>query len=190
MTTPVFNNKPNECVTTTDGRKIFNSRSVAVNLVAFAQIESGLNEGEICVAIGKRGKAMPDKPGFWNLPSGYLDHNESGVEAAKREAWEELGLNVDEIIENNTVVIKHLDQPWFVKTAPDENRQNVTLRYGFMFNVPTINDLPKLIANNDCEPNEVDEALWVNMNELDNYEFAFSQLTVIWDYFRLLSESR
>ena len=187
MTTLVFKNRPNELVTTTDGRKIWASRSVAVVMVAIAQILTGKNHAEIYVAIGKRGKAMPDKSGFWNLPCGYLDFAEAGYEAAKRESWEEIGLNVDEILNEKEVIFTHLDQPWHVKSEPDENRQNVTLRYGFFFK--SIESLPKLIANNCCEENEVEEALWVNMKDLDKYEFAFGHDKVIKNYWNMLGEA-
>jgi 8-oxo-dGTP pyrophosphatase MutT (NUDIX family) len=184
MTKPTFKNVPNELVTTTDGRKVWISRSVAVTIVIFAYVKD-----DIYVAISKRGKAMVDKPGLWNLPAGFLDYSESADEAVKREAWEEVGLNVDDIVKKYDIEVEHLDQPWFVKSTPDENRQNVTLRYGFMFKADSIEKLPKLIANNDCpEPNEVEQALWVKLEDLEDYEFAFDHDKVIWQYYNLLGE--
>ena len=178
---PTFKNRPNELVVTTDGRKLFHSRSVAVNLVLLAQVvEDGWNT---YVAIGKRGKAMPDKSGLWNLPAGYLDFDESAPDAARREAWEEVGLDINEILKTHEIIKEHLEQPWYVKSTPDENRQNVTLRYGLMIKVLNTDSLPVLVANNDCEPNEVDAAMWININELNNYKFAFGHDKVITDYY-------
>jgi 8-oxo-dGTP pyrophosphatase MutT (NUDIX family) len=173
MTIPIFKNIPNECTTTTDGRTIWLSRSVAVVMVLVAY---RANDDKFYIAIEKRGTAPGlDKQGLWCLPCGYLDFSESGPEAVKRELWEEIGINLDDYckFDNDT-------QPWFVKTAPDENRQNVTLRYA---KVLEVTELPKLIPNNDAEPNEVADAKWTTLDQLGNYEFAFNHDTVIQQFF-------
>lgn len=177
MTIPVFKNKPNELITTTDGRKLFHSRSVAVVVVLVCMDANG----QYRIAIEKRGNNPGlDKKGMWCLPCGYLDFCESGTEAAKREVWEEIGLNLDDC-EDTKISNVNLDQPWFVKTEPDENRQNVTLRYGMVF---IKKDFPTLIPNNDAEPDEVAEAVWAQYSDilLDKYEFAFEHKKVIQEF--------
>ena len=90
---PVFKNRPNEMVTTTDGRKIWVSRSVAV-----VGIITCYSRNQRYFAIEKRGTAINlDKQGLWCLPCGYLDWDESGPDAIRREAWEEIGLNLEEL---------------------------------------------------------------------------------------------
>ena len=34
-------------------------------------------------------RAIPPRKGFWTLPAGYLELNETAMDGAKREAWEE-----------------------------------------------------------------------------------------------------
>ena len=182
MSAPVFKNRPNELITTTDGRKLFHSRSVAVVLVLVARDASG----RMHFAIEKRGdKPGLDKPGLWCLPCGYLDWDETGYEAVRREVWEEIGLDLNQY-QNKTLNGTFLDQPWFVKTKPGENRQNVTLRYSMVF---LQEELPKLIPNNACEPGEVAEAVWALHSDilLNRYQFAFNHDKVISEFKSLLS---
>lgn len=179
MTRPSFKNRQNELITTTDGRKLYHSRSVAVVIVLACLGPDGC----LKVAIEKRGTAPGlDKQGLWCLPCGYLDWDESGPDAARREVWEEIGLDLDEYLPSQLPGSPGLDQPWFVKTEPDENRQNITLRYGLIF---VKQEWPKLIVNNDCEPNEVADAQWVRLSDIksNKYEFAFNHDKVIEDFF-------
>lgn len=166
---PNFNNKENELITTTDDRKLFHSRSVTI-VVILSCIVNGIKK----FAIEKRGPAL-DKSGLWCLPCGYLDWNENAAQAVKREVWEEIGLNLDKLTLQNKI-----DQPIYVNSNPDD-KQNVSLRY-----VVTIidNKYPKLIANNDCKLDEVTEAKWITIDELNNYEFAFEHNNLILKYFK------
>jgi hypothetical protein len=71
-----------------------------------------------------------------------------------------------------------------VKTDPKENRQNVVLHYGLVF---VKKEAPLLIPNNDCEPNEVADAVWASYSDilLDKYEFAFDHKKVIQDFYTM-----
>jgi 8-oxo-dGTP pyrophosphatase MutT (NUDIX family) len=179
--TPIFKNRPNEQIVTTDGRKLYHSRSVAVIMVLLGQQDDGYY-----VAIEKRGTAPGlDKQGLWCLPCGYLDWDESGPEGIARELWEEVGIDVRMI--KDSLDGKYLNQPWFVKTDPDENRQNVTLRYGM---VSYTLRLPVLNANNDCEPNEVAEAKWIPLKDIGKYEFAFKHNEVIMQFLTKLKNEK
>ena len=173
---PTFKNRQNELITTTDGRKLFHSRSVAVLGVFVCVLKS---DGKAYFAIEKRGNNPGlDKKGLWCLPCGYLDWDESGYDAMVREAWEEIGLDVRSM--NYFILSRHnAHQPWFVNSNPDTNRQNVTLRYGVTF---AADKLPTLTPNNDCEPDEVADAKWITVDEIKNYEFAFNHNEVILSY--------
>jgi 8-oxo-dGTP pyrophosphatase MutT (NUDIX family) len=178
MTSLTFKNRPNELVTTTDGRKLYHSRSVAVVGVLCCY---SVEEEKYYFAIEKRGTAPGlDNQGLWCLPCGYLDWDETGPQAFAREVWEEIGLDVEKL-KKYAINGHSLDQPWFVKTSPDENRQNVTLRYGMVF---VKNDLPRLIPNHACEPNEVADALWVPYSDIivGKYKFAFNHDSVIKEF--------
>lgn len=165
-----FNNRQNECVTTTDGREIWVSRSVAVTLTGVLTIRGG----GTFVLVSKRGEDVPDFSGYWCLPCGYMDWDESGPEAVAREAWEEVGLDITPYFDMNS-------QPWYVKTDPSENRQNISLRYGFW---KVVDMLPKLIPNNEGEGNEVAAAEWVSLRDVDKRLYAFNHLQSIHDYMK------
>jgi len=171
---PIFKNRPNELITTTDGRHLYNSRSVAVVLTLIHCDTNGFYH----IAIEKRGTAPGlDKPGLWCLPCGYLDFDETGDNAIRREVWEEIGLNLDDCYKT-VIEGPRLNQPWFVKTDPNDNRQNVTLHYGMVF---TSKFLPVLTPNKDCEPDEVEDAQWASYSDIlcNKYKFAFGHDDVI-----------
>jgi 8-oxo-dGTP pyrophosphatase MutT (NUDIX family) len=182
-----FKNKPNELITTTDGRKLYNSRSVAVT----GCIGAHLN-GKFYFVIEQRGNAKGlDSPGKWCVPCGYLDWNESGSDAIRREAWEEVGIDMEVLDTKYSVLAEadYMNQPWWVKTEPDENRQNISLRYGRVYILEDDQELPKLTANNDCEPNEVAYAKWVTLDESNGYEFAFNHKEVLFDFYNLIKNN-
>ena len=178
---PNFTNIHNEEVTTTTGKKIWNSRSVAVSATILAQCR-----GVVYVAIGKRGKGCPDKVGFWNLPCGYLDFNETAGDAAKRELWEEIGLDVDDVILKSIDSESYFTDPWNVNSKPTESRQNVSLRFGSWIHVE---ELPVLKPGNCSEPDEVEDAKWVHVAEIQNgkYSFAFGHDQVILEFRQFIS---
>jgi 8-oxo-dGTP pyrophosphatase MutT (NUDIX family) len=182
-----FKNKPNELITTTDGRKLYHSRSVAVTGCIGI-----LKDLEFYFVIEKRGNAPGlDSPGKWCIPCGYLDWNESGSDAIRREAWEEVGIDMHSLDAKHLALeeAEYMDQPWMIKTEPDENRQNVSLRYGRVYIFKKYQKLPKLKANNDCEPNEVADAKWVKLDELNNYQFAFNHKQVLKDFLTLIMDN-
>lgn len=160
-----------------DGKEVWESRSVAVNCVVLSKIEN-----DLYVLIGKRGKGMPDAVGKWNVPGGYLDWDESGTEAAYREIWEEAGL----YIPDQNIIINNLLNPWYVNTYPGENKQNIALRYGCVIS-PIGGILPKL-SDENSEPDEIEELKWVNVNDIDDYDFAFNHDTVIKQYLNLIKK--
>jgi ADP-ribose pyrophosphatase YjhB (NUDIX family) len=40
-------------------------------------------------------RAIPPRVGFWTLPAGYLELNETAIDGAKREAWEEARARIE-----------------------------------------------------------------------------------------------
>lgn len=184
MKSLIFHNRPNELVITTDGRKVWISRSVAVVLVLAA-----IYKGKCFVAMGKRGLDCPDNIGKWCLPCGYLDFSENGWQAVCREAWEEIGFNLDGVRQSahrsKRLISDFTDQPWGVKTEPNENRQNVSLKYGVLY---IIKRLPRLISNNHGEGNEVSEAGWKTLDFIDEQanlgNIAFNHNNTTHDFLR------
>src|SRR4030042_984708 len=71
------------------------------------------------VLANKRGKNTPDFQGYWSLPCGYLDFNETCEEAIIREIFEETGLKIQKD--------RYLDLIG-VDSIP-VGKQNVTIRF-------------------------------------------------------------
>jgi 8-oxo-dGTP pyrophosphatase MutT (NUDIX family) len=163
-----FNNVHNKCHTTVNGNQVWESRSVAVNCLVILKIIN-----EYFILIGKRGNGSPDNVGKWNIPSGYMDYNETGTAACYREVWEETGVDIDDI--KGDVILNLLEEPWYVNTDPTENRQNISLRYGIIINTDYFPDFS--FENN--EPDEVAELKWVNIKHINKYDFAFKHDIVI-----------
>jgi len=180
-----FKNKPNKCHEITENgnkRLIWESRSVAVNCIVVLKN----NLCEQYVLVSERGPNAADFVGKLNLISGYLDWNESGTDAVYREAWEECGINLPELINNsfNVVIKNNLNDPWEVETTPNENRQNISLRYGVILMYNHI-ELPHLSTEHNEIKGEVEKSWWMPITDIDNYQWAFSHDKVIKKYLKI-----
>lgn len=143
------------------GKEFWYSRSVAVTNLVFAKNDND----EWCILANKRGSGTPDFQGFWNVPCGYLDFNETGEEAAQRETYEETGVYIK----------KEKISLFKVNTSPSENRQNVSLNY---FSVAeNINDF--VLNDSNSEKDEINEIKWIKISEIDNYNWAFNHNKLI-----------
>lgn len=183
-----FNNRPNNShfvKTPTGDRLIWESRSPVLVAVIIAEFE-----GNEYVLIGKRGTGAADNQGRWNVPCGYLDWDENGYDGICREVYEETGLYIPDILEddgddNICISDNHMTQPFYVNTNPSENRQNVSLSYGLYFVCDY--ELPKLTTEN-CEPNEVAEVKWMKLSQMESHDFAFNHDERIIYYLNKLNE--
>lgn len=180
-----FNNRPNTAHKVGD-RIVWESRSVGVNGVVILYVPG---EKVPYVLVSKRGPKSADYQGYMNLIAGYMDWDESGPEALYREAWEEVGIDLrglaypekyDDCLWSS-IISNNLEQPWHVKTEPDENRQNISLRYGLAVRMKA-NILPALSLENNEVEGEVEHAGWLPVNEIDQYQWAFDHDKVIKDY--------
>ncbi len=164
-----FNNRENEKIELPNGKEIWLSRAVAV-------------VGTVCLIkdnipyflISQRGSGSADFQGLWNLPCGYLDWDETSGEAFIREVWEECGVNIKQINEDENILkLNYLDSPWDVNSNTTENRQNVSIHHGIIAHVL---DLPTPQILNEVEEDEVADVKWVSIYEIENYEYAFNHL--------------
>ena len=164
---PEFKNRHNKFHVDKKGKFFWESRSCAVEVNLFAIYKS-----EIYVLIEKRSATMMDSPNLWAIPSGYLDYDESGWEAAMRELYEETGLDItqykDSIVENNN------EDAFHVITHPSHNRQNVILEYCVVLNFDKSGQAFP-IELEDFKNKEIEKIRWMNISELDHngYEWAF-----------------
>lgn len=130
------------------------SRSVTVCITVFAEDDSG----NLCVLANKRGPDCPDFVGYWVCPCGYLDFNETVVEAAARECFEETGVRIP----TSTIRFTRYNDD------PKANLQNISLRFTVQLGqvVNTTN-----IYN---EGKETSEIKWIPVKDIDSYKWAFN----------------
>lgn len=146
------------------GRVVWHHRAVSTTLFVFCKNK----EGELCALVNKRGRGTPDFRGKWNVPSGYLEFYLTGEANCAKELYEECGLRVNE---KNIKLVS-------ISTSPNQNKQNVSLRY--MIELGGVTDDYKLSTAN-MEKDEVEDIMWVTSKDLANYEWAF-------DHYELLKE--
>ena len=179
-----FNNTNNKWYVVNENNKekiVWESRSVAVNCVIFLWKNTDYLNNNPYVLIAERGPNAADFQGKMNIIAGYLDWNENGKEAVMREAWEEAGINIKELEENNYIISNNLAQPWSVKTDPGENRQNVVLRYGLAI-INKANTLPKLSTTHNEVEGETVNPQWIRVEDINKYEWAFNHDKLILNY--------
>ncbi|CAN5841913.1 hypothetical protein BH23CYA1_BH23CYA1_06500 [soil metagenome] len=163
-----FKSTPNRCVNV-DGAEIWISRSVTVLPVLFF-----VSKGVKYVPLGLRGEDLPEGVGQWGLPGGYLDYDETATEAVYREVWEELGLDIPQLIQDFRFE-GNLDHPYEVYSTP-LRRQNVTLKYALMFHLSEAN-LPPL--DPQVSQGEVVEARWFDVATALTMPLAFNHHQVM-----------
>lgn len=129
------------------------SRSVAVATAVMIN-----DNGEWYVLANERGAGTPDYQGYWNLPCGYLDYNETAEQAAMREVYEETGIKCQ-----NIKYVSH-------STSPNENRQNVCFFF-ISFLEGSIDDYQ--FSKDNMEEGEVGGIKWVPVEDADNVKWAF-----------------
>lgn len=135
-----------------DGKEYWISRSVAVVCFVFAYVDN-----ELCVLANKRGSGTPDYQGYWNCPCGYLDWDETLIQAAQREVKEECGIDIN------------LIQMVGIDSDPKSNKQNVSVHYHSFYT----GDLT-LSTGEGGEENETEDMKWIPVDEVENYQWAFN----------------
>ena len=185
---PQFSNKPNQLVIAINDKGF---RSPVITLIirlfkfllrvlgiakeywisrspALVAVVLGIYKDNIFVLGEQRSKNM-DQPGKWCVPCGYLDWNETGYDGVTRELYEEVGFYLPDYIVS--LITDNDQQPFFVQTHPSENRQNVALTYGLVFDFEKTG-LPAL----KTDPKEVTKAEWIPIERVLNksiYDWAF-----------------
>lgn len=138
-----------------DGKEWWISRSVAVAVNVYTIIDN-----KVCILANKRGPGLPNHVGEWNCISGYIDFDESLIEACEREVWEETGVKIN--AENCKVI-----ELYKVEDDPKRENQVILFRYWAWYSGPT-----DVLTNENSEPNEVDEIKWIPLDEVDNYTWT------------------
>ena len=138
---PVFNNTHNKVYQTDDGDK-WHSRACAVVAHVWIKYVKLDKSNEYFILVGKRGIGG-DNIGKLNIPCGYMDWDENLTQATRRELYEETGFDIQDYL--SASLRTSIKQPWYVKTDPDENRQNISMHTGILLELEEGNfELPTL----------------------------------------------
>lgn len=144
------------------GKVFWYSRSIATTIGVFCYDKNG----KLNVLVNKRGSGAPDFQGYWNIICGYLEHGVTAEENCQKEVFEESGLFIP--IDNITFI--------GINSDPTENKQNVSLHYVSLLD--GICDDYELSIDN-CETNEVEKVMWIPIDEIGDYIWAFNHNKLI-----------
>ena len=158
--------------TTIDGKDYWISRSCASVAIVFATEQIDDKHYHLYVLANKRGSGCPDYKGYWNMPCGFIDYDESGEMAASRECFEETGIYIKP--EKFTMVEVNTDHV-------NSNKQNISIRYLVVVNYDNIKDK---ISNAYNEDQETSEIKLIDSNDINNYKWAFNHNKIIKKYIR------
>ena len=161
-----FNNKPNKFHKDKEGKPFWESRSVAVEVSVFA-----IHNKQVYILVEKRSSIMMDGPNLWALPSGYMDYDETGWDAARRELYEETSLDIDRY--DKICITNNNKQPFEVITDPKHNRQNIVLEYCIVLNFNKSQEkFP--IELEQYKNRETAQIKWLMPNRLTQVNWAFN----------------
>ncbi|MFO0549604.1 MAG: NUDIX hydrolase [Polyangiaceae bacterium] len=177
-----FKNRPNTPYEVAPGKTVFDSRSVAL-LAMVLGFE--LKSGRFHVLAGRRGRAV-DLPGHWCMVCGYLDWDESLEDAARREVFEEAGLDLAALEAAGLARVP--SHPTTVRGLPGSHRQNVTAE----FPIEIVADELPVPSTAHAEPDEVDEVAWIELTEenLASRTWAFHHDELLGRILAWLTEER
>ena len=135
------------------GKEEWISRSIAVLVFVFAKDKYG----KTYILVVQRGKGTPDPEfvGAWCVPSGYLDFDETIIQAAQRELREETGLNFPT---SDFKLVYINDNP------KEDKRQNVSFRYLINSTIP-VEDLSRLLTIKNSEKDEISDVKFLMIDE-------------------------
>lgn len=175
-----FKHTENECITTTDGRSFYISRSLAVSTVLILRVK----KIDYLLLI-RRSNSAPDFKGYWANVTGYLDYDETLADAVRREIYEEAGLDVNDLISKGTTLYGSFDIPHYTESNVFDGRQNVSVRYVIHLE---LDELPIIYYNEkECLDGQF-FPLKENYQLIANEEFklAFNHKDIIMEVYKTL----
>lgn len=148
------------------GKKYWFSRPIAILGFIFCKDE----DENWYVLATQRGKSKNLEKFKWNACGGYLDYDETDVQALQRELLDISDISLDQ--SNLTF--------YDVKTEPSILDQIVEIRYFSKLN-GLIGDYK--FNSENVEPNEILDVQWIPVNNLDDYSWGFNHNEVIREIF-------
>jgi 8-oxo-dGTP pyrophosphatase MutT (NUDIX family) len=137
------------------GNQDWVSRSVAVAVSIYALVN-----GKLCILANKRGKGLPNHAGQWNVVSGYIDYDETLLQACVREVHEETGIDISDV----RLELMEIDD------KPARENQTILFRYcGFLRKEQLAKSS---ITSQYAEKDEVDDIKWIPVDDVEQYEWT------------------
>lgn len=140
------------------GKKYWYSRGIVCATFLFATDK----DDNLYVLANKRGTGVSNTD-EWNCPCGHLDFDESCEQCAVRETFEETGVEINE----KQLKLFTINSKDF--TSKD---QSIGFIYYALIQNKHIDELVTTKAN--MEKNEVKEIKWINVDDIDDYTWAFN----------------
>ena len=137
-----------------DGKEYWISRPCAVTGIVFVVDKYGIQ-----VLCAQRGLGAIDYQGLWNCPSGYINWDESGEEAASREVFEETGVKIP--IGKWKLVSAQM--------SPLSNKQTIVLRYLAIIPIEEFH----VSVSNCNEYSEVAKVDLISFDHISKLQWAF-----------------
>ena len=165
-----FNNVENPMFRDENGKAIFHSRSVAAIIYTYF-----LCDGKYYIPLAKR--LVVNNKGKFGVVAGYLDWNETIIQCAIRECYEELGIDLTQFEEFNETTI----QPIKISSDFQSQRQDVTFTYEIVIKV---DKLPNLIP----QPSETSDVCYLpltyeTLHLIPKDIFAFNAYSMIIEFY-------
>lgn len=164
---PQFHNRPNPRIQTQDGRKLHHARA---NAVVAEICLYDIQQKTWSILLMQRGLQDAEFAGYWALPAGYLDWDETLYQAMQREVYEETGLWLPAVLAHAPAVIAD-PKPWRINDAPTDQKQNLAFHYAVLFAWSSA-DYPALSVQSE-DPRETLNAKWVDLQQAAEMDLAF-----------------
>lgn len=144
-----------------NGQKLWYSRSLACSTIIL-RYDSVNHTVEILAS--KRGQGCEFNKGLWNVPGGFIDFDEDARECALRETYEETGVKIPQ----DQIMFQFLD------TTPRGKRQTMVAVWAGVFTKKATEDWT--FDTSHSEKDEVEEIKWIDLNDLDKYQWTNDQI--------------
>lgn len=129
---------------THNGKEYWYSRSIVCSIFVYVKCR-----GDWYIVAAQRGDNQTS-PRAWNVPGGFLDHNETLDECALRELFEEVGLHI-------------YKDPTLYKISENRGGKQHVI-FSWYLNLGEVDELPKLSQEHN-EPGETLAVEWIKVGD-------------------------
>lgn len=159
----IFNNKQNTRVKDVSGKGHWVSRSVVVVVMLVWKSH---------FLLVRRGPAVM-QTGYYCMPCGYLDWDETVEECAFREVWEETGIDLSKYVN-----VKNIKPSYIISDPKASRKQDISFNFIIELNSEKQPEFDLDIV----DKGETTDIQWVDISDISNYKIAFNHDKKILNY--------